>query len=450
MNRTISIALKGGKELFRDPRALFFMLMFPVIFMLVFGAAFSTSFIGNTTYKIAVVNQDSGIADFPTRGNTSYLGNEFVKVLKDMRYTDKDGKKKEAVFSLNTGLSEKDADAALKSGDIDAVLRIPSNFSAALAAELQNYIDSHFPRYNGTPMGGFPANYSAVDPNVTSQLVISGDKGRQGYYTSYSIVMGVFNAYKEMAKSISLSEVNRAMEQQGLMLSLVEARQNVLLSESPIAGTSSLTGFDYMAPGFMVFGILMGGSGVIASLAEEKENETLKRLKISKMRSSDLMIGTLIPYAIMGFVQVMLSLVVALLVGYHYNPNGNLALAGLIGMLGGVATVALGLIVAAFISNAKQGGSLGAMITVPLSFLSGAFFPLPNPTLIPDFFGKGQHFGIWDVLPWRQCSSSLTKVLTFGAGIEGVASEVGLMIVEILVLLGLGVYLYRSKQLKAE
>ena len=71
MRKVMSIAGKAGKELMRDPQALFFVLMFPAIFMLVFGAAFSENITGNTTYDIAIINLDEGIEDYPVEGEKS-------------------------------------------------------------------------------------------------------------------------------------------------------------------------------------------------------------------------------------------------------------------------------------------------------------------------------------------------------------------------------------------
>ena len=75
---------------------------------------------------------------------------------------------------------------------------------------------------------------------------------------------------------------------------------------------------------------------------------------------------------------------------------------------------------------------------------------MPNPTLIADFYGKGRDFGIWHILPWKQVSISLSKVLTYGEGFEGITMEFGLLVVQSITLLIIGIILYDRYQMKAE
>jgi len=454
MKKAMSIAAKSGKELLRDPQALFFVLMFPAIFMLVFGAAFSESITGNTTYDLAIINLDSGVEGFPQESMTTNFGDEFEDILKEMEYPQEENGtgSSEKVFNIKTDLDRDDAEDSLKKRDLDALIIIPEDFSSALASEVNSYLQSHIPDISG--MEG-SKNISIQDlptfaTNVTAQVIIQGDKGSQEYYTTYSIIIGFFQSYKDTAKQMALNQTNLYLKSEGVGVQLKSAEEKLTLVEEEIEGTSDFTVFDYIVPGMIVFGILMGGIGVVSTLSEERERETLRRLKITKMRSFDLMFGTLVPYAILGFFQVIILFGVALLIGYSYNPDGSILLAGLIGMIGGIATVSLGLIMAAFVSNPKQAGTIGPLVTVPLSFLIGAFFPVPNPTIIPDFYGKGQDFGLWDFLPWRQCSLSLSEVLTYGEGIGEITTELTLMIIQTVILFIVGVFLYNKYQMKPE
>ena len=55
---------------------------------------------------------------------------------------------------------------------------------------------------------------------------------------------------------------------------------------------------------------------------------------------------------------------------------------------------------------------------------------------------------VYDVLPWKQCVTSLHKVLTYGADFGDVAIEMGLMITFTFVLFIIGVVLYHKKRLR--
>jgi len=65
--------------------------------------------------------------------------------------------------------------------------------------------------------------------------------------------------------------------------------------------------------------------------------------------------------------------------GYnHQGDISSLSLAVLIGMIGGMASISLALLIASFAKNDLQAILLGAMLPVPLGFMAGAFLPLPR------------------------------------------------------------------------
>jgi len=80
----ISIAIKDFKELIRDRRGLFFILLFPIFFMMIFGFAFGGMGQENTPQNIAVVNYDQG-ATLPT-GAVYNFGNNLTSGLIDANY----------------------------------------------------------------------------------------------------------------------------------------------------------------------------------------------------------------------------------------------------------------------------------------------------------------------------------------------------------------------------
>ena len=100
-----------------------------------------------------------------------------------------------------------------------------------------------------------------------------------------------------------------------------------------IPGTSSFTQFDFLAPGMIVFAILLLATTVAAILTREVESGTLERLKMSKMRSFDLLFGGLIPWSLIAGAQVVILLIVAIisrvtlarkfLLNYHCNIHRN-------------------------------------------------------------------------------------------------------------------------------
>ena len=69
----------------------------------------------------------------------------------------------------------------------------------------------------------------------------------------------------------------------------------------------------------IVFAILLLATTIAAILTREVESGTLERLKMSKMSSFDLLFGGLIPWSLVAGAQVVILLIVAVLLGLHWQ-----------------------------------------------------------------------------------------------------------------------------------
>lgn len=421
----ISIAKKDFKELIRDRRGLVMILLFPLFFMLVFGFAFGGMGQSNQPHNLAVVNYDKGV-NMPITGEKVNFGNNLTKILEDSEYEDSD------VHLFNVTLTtESDANKKLESRDVDAALIIPENFSQSMLAQITSTMQQQISTGTVT---------STSSSNATSTLIIRGDTGYIGFGTSQGILTGVLEQYQDKLVTKTRSAITGS--------SGVETNQYIQSKVEAISGTGSFTTFDFMAPGMMVFAILLLTTTVAAALTREVEKGTLARLKLSKMTSFDLLFGGLLPWSLIAAVQVVILLIVAVLIGFHWQGGLNtLLLALFVGIIGGVASISLGMIIAAFARNDRQAANLGTLISVPTSFLVGAFFQLPQ-VVIANIWG--QPFQIYDLLPWTHVLNALRSTLTFGGGWDAIAYQVGWAVLLTVILFIIGVGLFSRNRLRAE
>ena len=411
----ISIAVKDFKELVRDRRGLFFILLFPIFFMMIFGFAFGGMGDKNTPHNIAVVNLDQGTTN--SNGSNVNYGNELTTNLEDQNYEKSDVK----LFNVTT-TTNSTAQTLLTKRTVDAELIIPANFSDSVQSLINNTILSS--------TGQTSANTSTN--KITSTLVISGDTSYIGFGVSQGTLVGFLSQY-----------------QQAIVTKITGAQptQYINTTVQSVAGTSSFTQFDFLAPGMMVFAILLLATTVAAILTREVESGTLLRLKISKMRSFDLLFGGLIPWSLVAGAQVVILLVVAIILGLHWQGSYySILLAILIGIIAGIASISLAMIIAAFAKNDRQAANLGTLIVVPTSFLTGAFFPLPAEYINV----LGHSFQIYDILPWTHTLTALRSVLVYGFGWNTVSNDVIISAILTLILFVIGVFLFSKTRLGAE
>ncbi len=422
----ISIAIKDFKELIRDRRGLFFILFFPIFLIWVLGFAFGGVGEGNTPHNIAVVNYDQGSTMPFTSENVNY-GNNLTNFLTDSKYENSDVK----LFNI-TMTSESQAEDLLKQRSVDAELIIPANFSNSVVAMINNTIQS------STGLGSSAGKTSIT--NSTSTVIIRGDTGFMGFGVAQGILAGKLGQFQENSVN---DEVNLLAGTPG-----AQPTKFIDTKIEAIAGTENFTNFDFIAPGMIVFAILLLATTVAAILTREVESGTLERLKMSKMRSFDLLFGGLIPWSLVAAAQVVILLVVAIFQGLHWQGSFNsIVLAVFIGVIGGIASISLAMIIASFAKNDRQAANLGTLIVVPLGFLIGAFFELPQiviGTLM------GHTFLIYDILPWRHTLVALRSVLVFGSGWNSVSYEIVMSAILTLILFVIGVILFSKTRLSAE
>ena len=136
---------------------------------------------------------------------------------------------------------------------------------------------------------------------------------------------------------------------------------------------------DFMIPGIVALLLLVITTNLSSmAIVREKELGTLEQLNVTPLSRSELIVGKLLPYALVGLVDVVLVLSVAIL-WFHIPMRGSYLLLGGTTLIYLITTLGLGLFVSTVSSTQQQ-----AMMTatffflIPMMLLSGFVFPIEN------------------------------------------------------------------------
>ncbi len=144
---------------------------------------------------------------------------------------------------------------------------------------------------------------------------------------------------------------------------------------------------DFMIPGVLALVLLVVTANLAAmAIVREKELGTLEQLNVTPLRRWELIVGKLLPYGLIGMVDILL--VVAVAVYWFEVPlRGSFALLFGLSLLYVFCTLALGLLISTISATQQQ-----AMMTAtfffltPMVYLSGFIFPIDNmPAVIRPF-----------------------------------------------------------------
>jgi ABC-2 type transport system permease protein len=170
----------------------------------------------------------------------------------------------------------------------------------------------------------------------------------------------------------------------------------------------------------MVMTMLLSAMGVV----REKEIGTMEQLIVTPIRPWQLLVGKLLPFAVIGVFQMCVAAAVTVF-GFGVPLRGSfLLLVGLTALFV-LSTLGLGLLVSTLVSNQQQAmmaAAFGAM--VPMMYLSGLIFPIENmppPIQLVTY-----------LIPLRYYAEVIRGIFLRGSGIDVLWPEA-------VILLGMGV-----------
>ncbi len=144
---------------------------------------------------------------------------------------------------------------------------------------------------------------------------------------------------------------------------------------------------DFMIPGILALLLLVVTTNLSSmAIVREKEIGTLEQLNVTPLARWELIVGKLLPYALIGVLDVVLVLAVA--VGWFQVPvRGSVLLLFVLSGVYLLSTLGLGLFIST-ISQTQQQAMMSAsfFFLMPMVFLSGFVFPIENmPTVVQPF-----------------------------------------------------------------
>lgn len=198
---------------------------------------------------------------------------------------------------------------------------------------------------------------------------------------------------------------------------------------------TGLSQFDYTFSGLLGFTILsMGIFGLANSMPQEKKSGAFRRLRASPFKASQLIIGVGIHYLIVTLLSVLAMIVIGLLV-FHFDMRGNwLTFAAYI-VISATMMLGFGLLIGGWAKNENQSAPVSNLISFPMMFLSGVFFPR---FLFPEWLQ-----GVTGFIPLTPVVDGLRRIMTENASLLDLGPELGLIALWTIAIYALAVVLFR-------
>lgn len=246
-----------------------------------------------------------------------------------------------------------------------------------------------------------PAGFGDVQqgqnmPSGTAQVLYSQNNTQAGT-TLVSVLQGVMNGINAQFVSVPTPFS-------------VEGQQT---------NDRGLSAFDYTFSGLLGFSILgIGIFGPMNVFPELKKQGILRRLHTTTLKVWQYFMSTAASQALVGVLSFAIQIIVAILI-FHLKVVGNYLELGIFLMFGTIMMLGIGLALGGWAKNERQVAPLGNLITFPMMFLSGTFFPR---FLMPHWLQNISGF-----IPLTPIIDGVRLIATEGKHLTDIGSQIGLI-----------------------
>lgn len=362
-SRLLSLIRKEFIQIRRDPRTLALTFLLPVVQLFLLGYA-ATNDVRNV--PLAVFDQDKSTASRALQD--AYRSADYFQIAYDVQ-------------------SESEIVRLIESGAVRAGMIIPpdyaQNITRGQTAQVAFIIDGSDPTVAGTAL-------------------------------SVATFVGQAQATELMVERLA------ARGMSGVIQPAVEVRPQVWYNPDLISSY-------YMIPALVGMILQFLGTMLTATaIVREREFGTIEQLIVTPIRSAELVIGKVVPYVLIAFLDMMVVLAAGVAV-FGIPINGSLSLLLALSALFILTTLGLGIFIST-LANTQQEAMLMTWFTLlPAVFLSGFLFPLAAmPKLLQ---------AISYIIPLRYYLIIARSIILKGAGLEAIQPEfIALIIFAVIIL----------------
>ena len=228
-----------------------------------------------------------------------------------------------------------------------------------------------------------PENFELELSRGNSSMILIMDQSHESFPRTISLVNGIIN------------EIN--IEQQN-------SKQPLTLIQKQIS-SNDLSFIEYFIPGVIGIAIMSTGIfGTIGTNTKYKKNGVIKKLATTPLSKFEWISGLVLYHALIGIISATVISIIAPL-GFDIKLILNPIIIILI-FSGALTFPGIGMIISTVVREEEEADAAGNVITFPMLFLSGTFFPLET---MPRFLQIVAH-----ALPLTYLNNGLRDAMVFG------------------------------------
>ena len=347
----LSMVSANFKMTVRNRQSLFWLFVFPILMMTLLGIVFGG--ISNQGADIAIVIEEkSEIAD---------------SIYKSFKGID--------AFTVER-LNEERALQELKGGDLDAVIVMKKGFASELMRNSRKFEDGVVNNSDKAPLK--PAKVELFyDPSST--------------FTSQAVRGAVTNVIAEINKKMSNAP-------------------DLITVESQSVRSADLRYIDFLVPGIIALTLMNSALfGLSGTVVNYRERGILRRLKVTPQPLSGFIAAQITNQLVFSILRAALLIIVAQAL-FGVAVVGDYLSLMVIVIIGSLTFITIAFSIASFSRTRETNDTLSNIVSMPMMFLGGVFFPVDSaPVWIQPLI---------KIMPLKYLGDAMRDVMVKGEGLS--------------------------------
>ncbi len=388
MKKAFIVCWRRIMETFHQKKLVAFLILYPLLFMIIFGTVFG----GNhfISFKMAIVTDSQ-----------DELTKSFIKIFEEYEGID-------AIVVEKNGEKEEQARDLIENKDCILVMFLPKNFS----------------------------NLIFFYTNITIYYDASADINTQNI--ALGTVSGIIEAFSRNISQKKMEEmkkfVNLTKEQIEYIKGIAQPINVTTIGYS--STEKKLKYIDFLVPGLISMTIMWTGvGGVASSLVEDRVTGIRQRILSAPVSSYEIIGGEILSNILIIGLQVVILLLVAIFL-FNITIVGSIWLLSIIIIIGMLSMAGIGLVISCLTKTAEESSQLSMLINFPMMFLSGIFFPITT----------GWMFYISRIFPLTYINDGLREIMIKGSSLKEIFAPFIISIIFAISIFIIGVILMKKRE----
>jgi len=384
--RIFDIVSKDIRQMLRDWRTIFFMLVMPVLFTVMFGFVFSGGGDSGEDLRLPVGYLDQDGSQLSSELKALLSASDVIRIEDDE-------------------MTRPDMEQAVLDEDLAAVVIVPAGYGEALGGG------------NGAPLAVLVLSGSSTAMNVQGEVQrIAGHLGSAAgtAHTSTEFLLSQGGDNSERARQAyfdaSLGSALLAWSDPPVTMQ-VSSTGSTVTEEEQAEDVYGQNSFNHSSAGMMAQFAIAGLMGAASILVLERKDGTMKRLMTTNLRRSEYLFGHYLTMFIMVFLQLLLLSAfghLILKVQYYREPVAVLLLI----TVSALFSASLGLLIGAIAKREEHVIVIALVLMFLLAGIGGAWVPLE---ITPESF---QQIARYTPLAWMV--GGFKDIVVRGLGLSAV------------------------------